>query len=160
VTIDTRPIARAPADSIDFGAEILRHLELSAGLFELGLGLWDRLMVGTDTLPWFAWTLADGSVIPNVFFKAKVFAYRSFSVALRSGIFYARLNDIDGDHLKVRAWDDCPAREQRAPANDLGLAHSRQGHLPASSGHVWESAPRLKSMRADRQRTPSRCPRS
>ncbi len=96
-------VPKAPTSDIVFGAQVLGHLEASVGLMEVSIGLWDRIMIGTDTLPWMVGFFAKGSLVANGFVKAKLFDHRKFSLGLRTGVFNIDLNDLDKDGLNLQA---------------------------------------------------------
>jgi hypothetical protein len=96
--------SRADAVDVDLGTATLGHFDMTAGPFAAAVGLYDRAMIGTYTLPWIASAAAPGSVVPNVFAKVRLFSDDSLSASLSTSIFYARLEDGGGQELKIRAW--------------------------------------------------------
>ena len=91
------------AVDIDLGTQTLGHLEYALGPLKASVGLGGFFMVGTYTLPWVAALLVPDSVAPNLSAKARLFSFRGLSADLSSNFFYARMGDIDGDGLNLRA---------------------------------------------------------
>ncbi len=97
---------------IDLGPAVLDHGDIAAGPFIVAAGLFDRVTVGTYTLPWLVAAASPAftddsttSIAPNVFGRIHLSGHEnsSFSVSIDAALFYGRLGDIDGDGLKLRA---------------------------------------------------------
>lgn len=137
---------------IDLGTAVLNHGQVAAGPFHVAAGLYDRVTVGTYTLPWVAAavtsSLTDDSTIsiaPNASVRMRLFGgdanidngiSRSdrlqFSGAVDARLFYARFGDIDGDGLQLRALI--------APIRLLmGLDWSRRHDTTVEFGGVYSS---------------------
>ncbi len=97
------PQKTSSSASIDLATGVLAKSESSLGLFQVAHGLGGGVMLGSYTLPWATSLLAKGSIVPNAFVKLELFHHRGLSAAIKTSLFWARLNDIDGDNLKVRS---------------------------------------------------------
>jgi hypothetical protein len=95
---------RAPGDEIDLGTATLGHREVGLGPFGAAIGGFDRVQIGTRTLPWFVGLVAPGSIVPNGYVKVRLLTLGPWSMAVESALFYARLRNLAGDGVNLRAW--------------------------------------------------------
>lgn len=107
-TINDR--APSPSVDIDLGTATLGHLETGLGPFAYSLGLFDRLMLGSYTMPWMAAavvpTVTAGNVdalMPNLFAKAEVIEHNPFRASVSASLFYLRIGNIDDNSFEIGA---------------------------------------------------------
>ncbi len=78
----------------DFTAFTLQGGQVRLGLFQTEYGITDRLMVGTYTLPWFAFIVVDG-FMPSAYVKWNFLRVGPFAMSGRLTYFLADFDSID-----------------------------------------------------------------
>lgn len=145
------------AVDIDLGTQTLDHMEFALGPLKASMGFGGFLMVGTYTLPWLAALLVPDSVAPNISAKARLFSYRGVSADLSSNFFYARLGDVDGDGLNMRAviWPIRGALAYQWPQFDGRFSTSlafTNVHSSITGGSLFQSDTRVFGVAVARSR--------